>query len=62
MNDTTTHHTDEEVLISEVSDEALEAAGSSMRERAGSFTMAFCSSVNSCPLITSAQPAESLRH
>jgi hypothetical protein len=55
MNGTTVHHTDEEISTSEVSDEALEAAGGSMRERAGTFTMAFCSSVNSCPLIASAQ-------
>jgi hypothetical protein len=55
MNGTTVHHTDEEISTSEVSDEALEAAGGSMRERAGIFTMAFCSSVNSCPLIASAQ-------
>jgi len=54
MNDTS-YHTDEEVLASEVSDEALEDAGGSMRVRAGTFTMAFCSSVNTCPLIASAQ-------
>jgi hypothetical protein len=55
MNGTTVHHTDKEIFASEVSDEALEAAGGSMRERAGIFTMAFCSSVNSCPLVASAQ-------
>jgi hypothetical protein len=51
MNHTTIRHPDEEILIFEVSDEALEAAAGSMREKAGAFTMAFCSTVNSCPSI-----------
>jgi hypothetical protein len=51
MNGTTIHPADEEALIFEVSDEALEAAAGSMTEKAGTFTMAFCSNVNSCPSI-----------
>jgi hypothetical protein len=51
MNDTTIRSSDEETLTFEVSDEALEAAASSMREKAGAFTMAFCSGVNSCPSV-----------
>jgi hypothetical protein len=54
MNDTAINHTaGEEILTFEVSDEALEAAAGSMREKAGAFTMAFCSGVNSCPSIES---------
>jgi hypothetical protein len=45
------HPTDEETLTFDVSDEALEAAAGSMREKAGAFTMAYCSGVNSCPAI-----------
>jgi hypothetical protein len=46
MNDTTIIHP-----ADEGSDEALEAAAGSMRDKAGAFTMAFCSGVNSCPSI-----------
>jgi hypothetical protein len=52
MNDTTIiHPADEGIPAFEVSDEALEAAAGSMRDKAGAFTMAFCSGVNSCPSI-----------
>lgn len=61
MNSTATHHTDEQIPIFEVSDEAMEIAGGSMREKAGTFTMAFCSSVNSCPLIASTHLAVIVR-
>ncbi len=43
--------TGEEVATFEISDEALEAAAGSMMAKPGAFTMAFCSSVNSCPSI-----------
>ena len=49
MNDTAINHTDEEVPTFEVSDEALETAAGLVREKAGTFTLAFCSSVNTCP-------------
>jgi hypothetical protein len=48
----------------EVSDEALEAAACSMTVKAGAFTMAFCSGINTCPSIqiTSALGRERLSH
>jgi hypothetical protein len=52
MNDTTIiHSAEDDTLTFELSDEVLEAAASSMREKAGAFTLAFCSGVNSCPSI-----------
>jgi hypothetical protein len=39
----------EEVLIYRVSDEALEAAAAILKERVGSFTLAFCSGIDTCP-------------
>lgn len=51
IDNATIHAADEEALIFDVSDEALEAAAGSMTEKAGAFTMAFCSNVNSCPQI-----------
>jgi hypothetical protein len=52
MNDTVIiHPTGEVTLTFEVADEALEAAAGAMRVKAGAFTMAFCSGVNSCPAI-----------
>ena len=41
--------TEEEILISEVSDDALEAAACRMKDRAGAFTLAFCSGLDTCP-------------
>jgi hypothetical protein len=45
-------HIEEEILI-DVSDEALEAAAGSVKEKAGAFTMAFCSGLDTCPSIRS---------
>jgi hypothetical protein len=42
---------DEEILSFEVSDEALEAAAGSVREKAGAFTLAFCSGLDTCPSV-----------
>jgi hypothetical protein len=40
---------EEEILNFEVSDEALEAAAGSVKEKAGAFTLAFCSGLDTCP-------------
>jgi hypothetical protein len=41
--------TDDVFLIYDVSDEALETAAGSVREKAGAFTLAFCSGFDTCP-------------
>jgi hypothetical protein len=41
--------TDEMNLSYDVSDEALETAAGSVREKAGAFTLSFCSGLDSCP-------------
>jgi hypothetical protein len=41
----------EEDLSFEVSDEALEAAAGSIKEKAGAFTLAFCSGLDTCPSV-----------
>jgi hypothetical protein len=38
-------------LSLEVSDEALEAAAGSVKEKAGAFTLAFCSGLDTCPSV-----------
>ena len=58
MNDTTIIPTGEEVFAFEVSDEGLEAAAGAMMVKAGAFTMAFCSGVNSCPAIDIESPRD----
>ena len=42
---------EEEILSCEVSDEALEAAAGSVKEKAGAFTLAFCSGLDTCPSV-----------
>jgi hypothetical protein len=42
---------DEEILSFEVSDEALEMAAGSVKEKAGAFTLAFCSGLDTCPSV-----------
>jgi hypothetical protein len=44
----TIEQTEEEILSFQVSDEALEAAAGS-NEKAGAFTLAFCSGLDTCP-------------
>ena len=39
--------TEEKILIYEASNEALEACG--MKDKAGAFTLAFCSGLDTCP-------------
>lgn len=43
---------DEEFLVFEIADEALEAAASMAKDKAGSLTLAFCSGLDTCPGIT----------
>ena len=40
---------EEQVLNYGVSDEALEAAAGSVKEKAGAFTLSFCSGLDTCP-------------
>ncbi len=40
---------DEELLSHKVSDEALEAAAGTVKDKAGSFTLSFCSGLDTCP-------------
>ena len=42
---------EDEILNLEVSDEALEAAAGSVKEKAGAFTLAFCSGLDTCPSV-----------
>jgi hypothetical protein len=49
MTNTTIDQIEEEILGYEVSDEALEAAAGTMKDKAGSFTLAFCSGLDTCP-------------
>lgn len=42
-------HADEAMLTLDVSDEVLENAAGSVREKAGALTLAFCSGIDSCP-------------
>jgi len=50
MNDSSkVDPTDEMNLICDVSDEALETAAGAVREKAGAFTLSFCSGLDTCP-------------
>ena len=51
MSDTTTgpDQTEEEMLAYEVSDEALEAATGTGNEKAGNYTLYYCTALNLCP-------------
>lgn len=40
---------DEMILIYDFSDEVLESAAVGIREKAGAFTLAFCSGLDTCP-------------
>ena len=53
VNDTAIRQIDEETLTYEASDETLEAAGGTVNEKAGAFTLSFCSTINSCPGVPS---------
>jgi hypothetical protein len=41
--------TEEAALSCEISDEALETAAETPTDKAGNFTLAFCSGVSTCP-------------
>jgi hypothetical protein len=50
MNDGSKIDVSDEInLTYDVSDEALETAGGAIREKAGAFTLAFCSGLDTCP-------------
>ena len=50
MSDTTRFdQIDEEILCYEVSDEALETAAGMGYEKAGNYTLGFCSGLSVCP-------------
>ena len=49
MNDIHIDQREEEILTFEVSDQALEAAAGTMKDKAGAFTLAFCSGLDTCP-------------
>jgi hypothetical protein len=49
MKDLHIDQREEEILTVQISDEALEAAAGSVKEKAGAFTLAFCSGLDSCP-------------
>ena len=40
---------DEEILTSDVSDEALETAAGTGKEKAGHYTLGFCTGLSACP-------------
>jgi len=43
---------EEQILSFDVSDEVLEAAAGSVKEKVGAFTLAFCSGLDTCPSVT----------
>jgi hypothetical protein len=49
MTDKYIDQREEEILTFDVSDEALEAAAGSVKDKAGAFTLAFCSGLDTCP-------------
>jgi hypothetical protein len=49
MKDLRIDQREEEIFTVQISDEALEAAAGSVKEKAGAFTLAFCSGLDSCP-------------
>jgi hypothetical protein len=50
MNDTTRlEQTEEQILTYEVSDEALEIAAETGKDKGGNFTISFCSGLSTCP-------------
>jgi hypothetical protein len=49
MNDIHIDQREEEILTFDVSDEALEAAAGTVKDKAGAFTLSFCSGLDTCP-------------
>jgi hypothetical protein len=51
MNDTIIglDQTEEAILTYEVSDDALESAAGTLKDKAGSMTVSFCSGLDTCP-------------
>ena len=48
MTDSKIQQIEEEVLSLEISDEALEAAAGSVKDKAASMTISFCSGLDTC--------------
>ena len=48
MNFKTIDQIDEEILSFDVSDEALETAGGTGKEKAGNYTLGFCTGLSAC--------------
>ena len=49
MSDKIIDQIEEEILSYEVSDEALETAAETGKDKAGNFTISFCSGLATCP-------------
>jgi hypothetical protein len=49
MNDLTAAEHDDAMPFFDLSDEAIEMAAGSVWGKAGAFTLAFCSGIDSCP-------------
>ena len=51
MNDTTIEldQTEEEIFFYQASDESLERAAETRKDKGGNFTLSFCSGLDSCP-------------
>jgi hypothetical protein len=49
MSDNKIDQIEEEILSFEVSDAALESAAGTVKEKAGAFTLSFCSGLDTCP-------------
>jgi hypothetical protein len=45
--------TEEAILTCDLSDEAIENAAGSAKEKAGAFTVAFCTGLDTCPSVRS---------
>ena len=51
-------HADEAMLMLDFSDEVLENAAGSVREKAGAMTLAFCSGIDSCQVVCGLKAVE----
>ena len=49
MNNSSIYRIEEEALAYDVSDEQLEAAATAPKDKGGSFTISFCSGLDTCP-------------
>ena len=49
MKDVTLEQTEEQILTFDVSDEALESAAGMASDKAGNYTLYFCTALDLCP-------------